>query len=238
MVKPARRVRRAFTVARKVIFTGSVTTGSVRPAPGPPSTKSTSMSIRPGSRVSSGTSIDLVGVRRGAAIGADAGDALALDAHVGVLDDVAAVDVERAPRVDDGHTISHRSPLSPSHHDMGAERVFSLIRDRPSRRMGHGHTTPDGLGDLRDPVPPLGGHRAGHARGRLRGRELTADRQGGRGHPRAGALLLRHPRRPVHRGAPSTGRAAARAPATPARPLRSPCVRCGRRAPTSRALRC
>ena len=45
----------------------------------------------------------LVGVARGAGVGAHLGDAVALDADITGVDDLAAVDVEHAPCVEDGH---------------------------------------------------------------------------------------------------------------------------------------
>ena len=57
VVNPALRVRRALAVARNVILAGLVCTGSNSPAPGPPMKKLTSMSMNPGKRVSSGSSI-------------------------------------------------------------------------------------------------------------------------------------------------------------------------------------
>ena len=57
VVKPARKVVRQLTTARSNRSAGSSCTESNTLAPGPPSTRFTSMSISPGSNVSSGSSI-------------------------------------------------------------------------------------------------------------------------------------------------------------------------------------
>ncbi len=70
------------------------------------------MSIRPGISVSSGSSIELVGVVGDRRVGADGGDPVALDADVAGIDHVAGVDVEHAGRVEHDHLrFGHGSPF-------------------------------------------------------------------------------------------------------------------------------
>ncbi len=147
VVKPARRVRRALTTPRRVLRAGSSWTGTSGLAwSGPPMTRLTSMSMSPGSMVTSPRSI--VVASGGTDEGETAADALTLDEQSAGLDQPAPGPVEHpgTDQVDGGPGRGRTCHVSSS-------RGGSSVVQQVANRFPAGATTVT-VAKCREPAGP------------------------------------------------------------------------------------